>query len=112
MGVPDLFGSPEAVARWEKVHDVLVNRHRLSPKPGLIGLSRGALYCMAWAAAHPDKALAVYLDNGVCDFKSWPGGNPKGLGTGVGSGFASRPTRVRMAGWRTNVQRRRAEARN
>ena len=85
VGVPDLFGSPEAVARWEKVYDVLVNRHRLSPKPGLIGLSRGALYCMAWAAAHPDKTLAVYLDNGVCDFKSWPGGKPKGLGTGIGS---------------------------
>jgi alpha-beta hydrolase superfamily lysophospholipase len=29
--------------------------------------------------------LAVYLDNGVCDFKSWPGGKPKGLGTGFGS---------------------------
>ena len=85
VGVPDLFGSPEAVARWEKVYDVLVNRHQLSPKPGLIGLSRGALYCMAWAAAHPDRTLAVYLDNGVCDFKSWPGGKPKGLGTGVGS---------------------------
>src|ERR1700709_1995529 len=79
VGVPALFGSPEAVARWEKVYDVLVNRHRLSPKPGLIGLSRGALYCMAWAAAHPDKTLAVYLDNGVCDFKSWPGGKPQGL---------------------------------
>ncbi len=85
VGVPDLFGSPEAVVRWEKVYDVLVNRHKLSPKPGLIGLSRGALYCMAWAAAHPDKTLAVYLDNGVCDFRSWPGGKPKGLGDGVGS---------------------------
>ena len=40
---------------------------------------------MAWAAAHPEKTLAVYLDNGVCDFKSWPGGKPKGRGTGKGS---------------------------
>jgi pimeloyl-ACP methyl ester carboxylesterase len=85
MSVPDLFGSPRAVAHWEKLYDVLVNRHQLSPKPGLIGLSRGALYCMAWAAAHPDRTLAVYLDNGVCDFKSWPGGKPKGLGAGLGS---------------------------
>ena len=54
-------------------------------KPGLIGLSRGGLYCMNWAAAHPDKTLAVYLDNAVCDFKSWPGGRPKKLGTGTGS---------------------------
>ena len=85
MTVPDLFGSPRAVARWEKFYRVLVRDHGLSPRPGLIGLSRGALYCMAWAAAHPDETLAVYLDNGVCDFKSWPGGKPKGLGTGAGS---------------------------
>ncbi len=37
------------------------------------------------AGAHPDETLAVYLDNGVCDFKNWPGGKPKGLGTGAGS---------------------------
>ena len=82
IGVPDLFGSPKAMAHWEKFYDVLVKDHGLTPKPALIGLSRGALYCMAWAAAHPDKTLLVYLDNGVCDFKSWPGGKPKGLGTG------------------------------
>ena len=40
---------------------------------------------MNWAATHPDKTLAVYLDNAVCDFKSWPGGRPKGLGAGKGS---------------------------
>ena len=85
VAVPDQFGSPRAVARWEKVYDVLVEDHRLSPRPALIGLSRGALYCLAWAAAHPDRTLLVYLDNGVCDFRSWPGGKPKGLGTGKGS---------------------------
>lgn len=85
MGVPNLFGSPKAIAKWEKFHDYLVNEHELSAKPGFIGLSRGALYCMAWAAAHPEKTLAVYLDNGVCDFKSWPGGKQMGLGAGPGS---------------------------
>ena len=64
---------------------MLVEEHGLSPRPALIGLSRGALYCMSWAAAHPDETLAVYLDNGVCDFKSWPGGAPKGLGISAGS---------------------------
>ena len=85
MAVPGLFGSPKAIARWEKAYDVLVHQHGLHPKPGFIGLSRGALYCMNWAAAHPDRTLAVYLDNGVCDFKSWPGGQAKRLGTGAGS---------------------------
>jgi pimeloyl-ACP methyl ester carboxylesterase len=85
IGVPDQFGSPAAMRHWGKFYDVLVREHGLSPKPALIGLSRGALYCMAWAASHPDKTLLVYLDNGVCDFKSWPGGKPRGLGSGKGS---------------------------
>ena len=85
IGVPNQFGSAKAMKHWEKFYSVLVDGHALSPKPALIGLSRGALYCMAWAAIHPDKTLLVYLDNGVCDFKSWPGGKPKGLGSGQGS---------------------------
>ncbi len=85
LGVPDLFGSPKAIAKWEAFHKLLTTEHQLHPKPGLIGLSRGGLYCMNWAAAHPDRTLAVYLDNAVCDFKSWPGGQPLGLGTGKGS---------------------------
>jgi len=83
--VPDLFGSPKAIKQWEVFHDAMVKDYGLHAKPGLIGLSRGGLYCMNWAAAHPDKTLAVYRDNAVCDFKSWPGGMPKKLGTGKGS---------------------------
>ena len=85
LKAPDLFGSPKAVKKWEAFHEVMVKEYGLHPKPGLIGLSRGGLYCMNWAAAHPDKTLAVYLDNAVCDFKSWPGGQVKKLGTGKGS---------------------------
>lgn len=83
--VPDLFGAPKAMKHWEQFHETMVNEYGLHAKPGLIGLSRGGLYCMNWAAAHPDKTLAVYLDNAVCDFKSWPGGMPKKLGKGAGS---------------------------
>ena len=85
LKVPDLFGSPKAVAKWETFHAAMTADYGLHPKPGFIGLSRGGLYCMNWAAAHPDKTLAVYLDNAVCDFKSWPGGKLKKLGTGAGS---------------------------
>lgn len=83
--VPDLFGSPKAVKQWEVFHTAMTGEYGLHPKPGLIGLSRGGLYTLNWAAAHPDQTLAVYLDNAVCDFKSWPGGTPKKLGTGKGS---------------------------
>ncbi len=82
---PDLFGSPKALAKWETFYKAMTADFGLHPKPGFIGLSRGGLYCMNWAVAHPDQTLAVYLDNAVCDFKSWPGGKPKMLGTGAGS---------------------------
>lgn len=85
LRVPDLFGSPKAVKHWEAFHAAMVNEYGLHPRPGLVGLSRGGLYCLNWAASHPDRTLAVYLDNAVCDFKSWPGGAPKKLGTGKGS---------------------------
>jgi len=83
--VPDQFGSPRAMKKWETFYNSMVNDYGLHAKPGLIGLSRGGLYCMNWAAAHPEQTLAVYLDNAVCDFKSWPGGQFKHLGTGKGS---------------------------
>lgn len=80
LKVPDLFGSPKAVKHWEVFHAAMTKDYEMHQKPGLIGLSRGGLYCMNWAAAHPDKTLAVYLDNAVCDFKSWPGGARRKLG--------------------------------
>ena len=86
VSVPDLFGSPKAIKQWEKFHGAMTTEYGLHAKPGLIGLSRGGLYCMNWGGrAPPEKTLAVYLDNAVCDFKSWPGGKPKKLGTGAGS---------------------------
>ena len=88
LKVPDMFGSPKAVKQWERFYDAMVKDHGMHPKPGLIGLSRGGLYCMNWAATHPDQTLAVYLDNAVCDFKSWPGGALKKLGTSTGGSEA------------------------
>ena len=85
VSVPNLFGSPKAIAAWDKVYAELTGKYELAKKPGIIGLSRGGLYAMNWAAERPDKTLAVYLDNAVCDFKSWPGGQVKKLGTGKGS---------------------------
>ncbi|HEY1192441.1 MAG TPA: prolyl oligopeptidase family serine peptidase [Gemmata sp.] len=88
LKVPDLFGSPKAMKSWEAFYNAMVKEYGMNPKPGLIGLSRGGLYCMNWAAGHPDQTLAVYLDNAVCDFKSWPGGARKKLGASTGGSEA------------------------
>ena len=44
----------------------------------MIGLSRGGIYAMAWGTAHPDKTLAIDLDNAFVDPKTWPGRPRKG----------------------------------
>ena len=56
----------------------MTTRYGFSPKPALVGLSRGGLYCYNWATAHPTQVSCLYGDAPVCDFKSWPGAFGKG----------------------------------
>ncbi len=74
LAAPNTFGSPDTMYRWARLYDELTLRHGFSPKPVLLGMSRGGLYVYNWAAAHPDKVGLIYGDAPVCDVKSWPGG--------------------------------------
>jgi pimeloyl-ACP methyl ester carboxylesterase len=78
MGVPDMLGSPTAVAHWNQFYHELTIHYGFAPKAALVGLSRGGLYVYNWAIANPAHVACIYADAPVCDFKSWPGG----LGTG------------------------------
>lgn len=78
------FGSPAAMAMWEKVYNEMTGTRGLSARPAMLGISRGGLYVNAWARLHPDRVSVLYLDNGVCDVRSWPGGHEliaKGYGS-------------------------------
>jgi len=79
--VGGLFGSPKAVARWDKFYAYLTTQHGFSKKPALEGMSRGGLIIYNWAAANPTKVSCIYGDAPVCDFKSWPGGKGRGKGS-------------------------------
>jgi alpha-beta hydrolase superfamily lysophospholipase len=81
MSVPDLLGAPAAVEHWNAFYRVLTEKHGLSRRPALVGLSRGGLYCYNWAIANPDSVACIYGDAPVCDFKSWPGGKGAGKGS-------------------------------
>ncbi len=72
--VAGLFGAPPALKRWDAFY-ALATRRGLSRKPVLEGMSRGGLVIVNWASAHPGKVSAIYGDNPVCNFNSWPGGN-------------------------------------
>ena len=78
--VSDMYGAPQSVELMEKFHAHVVREFGLSPRAVLEGFSRGGLYAVNFAAAHPDKTAALYLDAPVLDLRSWPGGKGKGKG--------------------------------
>lgn len=71
--VSDLYGSPEAVERWNNLY-AFMRKGGLSEKVVLEGMSRGGLIVYNWAAVNPEKVAAIYADAPVLDPKSWPGG--------------------------------------
>ena len=73
-----LYGSPEAVNRWDKAYSYLTSKYGLSAKPTLEGFSRGGLLVYNWASVNPDKVSSIYADAPVCAIQSWPGGLGKG----------------------------------
>ena len=81
INVGNTFGCPDALKHWDVLYRELTEKHGLSRKPVLEGLSRGGLYCFNWAADNPQKVACILADNAVLDFKSWPGGKGKGKGS-------------------------------
>lgn len=80
MDVAEMFGSPRAVAHWDRFHELLVKEHGFAPRAALEGMSRGGLYIYNWAAANPGKVTCIYADAPVLDIRSWPGGKGRGPG--------------------------------
>lgn len=68
------FGSPKAVAVWNKFYSHLTKTYKLQAKVALHGHSRGGLFIYNWAKKNAEKVACIYGDAVVCDFKSWPGG--------------------------------------
>ncbi|BCU75357.1 alpha/beta hydrolase [Luteolibacter sp. LG18] len=80
LQINDMYGAPPAVALMDKFHDEVVKTHHLNNRVVLEGFSRGGLYAVNYAAAHPENTAGLYLDAPVLDIRSWPGG--KGTGKG------------------------------
>lgn len=79
--VSQLFGSPEAIQRWNNFYSWAREEFNLAPKVILEGMSRGGLVIYNWAIANPNKVALIYADNPVIDIRSWPGGKGKGKGS-------------------------------
>lgn len=77
--IDELYGAPESNRRFDALHAFLVSLG-FNSRCALAGFSRGGLDAFRWAAGNPGKVSSLYLDNPVCDFKSWPGGKGRGPG--------------------------------
>ena len=69
--VADLFGSPEAVKRWNAFYRHMA-KAGFSRKMALEGMSRGGLIIYNWAAKNTDKVACIYADAPVMDITQWP----------------------------------------
>jgi lysophospholipase L1-like esterase len=72
--VSNLYGSDQALDRWDKFYQLATEVACLSRKPILEGMSRGGLPVFFWASRNPRQVAAIYGDNAVCNTRSWPGG--------------------------------------
>lgn len=81
INMSNSFGCPRALEQMDAFYEHLRKTYTVHEKCTLVGMSRGGLYSLNWAARHPDRVACIYLDNAVCDFKSWPGGKGKGKGS-------------------------------
>ena len=75
MDAKDLYGGPKAMALFGEFYAHLVIHLGLAQRVVLEGFSRGGLYAFNFAAAHPTRVAALYLDAPVLDIRSWPGRN-------------------------------------
>lgn len=72
----EVRGSPASTAKFTGFYDAMVKRG-YSPKPILLGQSRGGMMTLAWAFRHPDKVKAWVGIYPVCNLASWPLKNSK-----------------------------------
>jgi pimeloyl-ACP methyl ester carboxylesterase len=79
--VSDMYGAPPAIALMAQFHAAVTRDYGLNVRAVLEGFSRGGLYAVNFAATHPDKTAALYLDAPVLDIRSWPGGKGQGKGS-------------------------------
>jgi len=75
MDAKNLYGAPKAMAWFGQFYAHLVVQFGLAPRVVLEGFSRGGLYAINFALAHPKRVAALYLDAPVLDIRSWPGRN-------------------------------------
>ena len=72
----EVRGAPGSTAKFSLFYEEMARRG-WSPKPILLGQSRGGMMMLAWAMRNPDKVRAFVGIYPVCNLASWPLKNSK-----------------------------------
>ncbi len=72
IDVGESYGSPAGRRLFTALHNEMQKRS-YSPKPILLGRSRGGLMTLSWAAENPDKVSGFVGIYPVCNLASYPG---------------------------------------
>lgn len=73
IDVGESYGSPEGRAKYTSLYRELVDKRNYSPKPVLLGRSRGGLMLLCWACENADKVGGFAGIYPVCNLASYPG---------------------------------------
>jgi len=70
----EVSGHPSGNKNISAAYNYVVNEHGFNKKVSMSSMSRGNLSLFRWATENPEKVASIYVDNGVCNLRSWPGG--------------------------------------
>lgn len=73
IDVGESYGSPAGRKLFTALHTEMSQSRGYSPRPVLLGRSRGGLMTLSWAAENPDKVAAFAGIYPVCNLASYPG---------------------------------------
>ncbi|MCO8121527.1 alpha-L-fucosidase [Stieleria sp. TO1_6] len=70
----DVHGHPKGNGAIDAAYELLTTEYGFSKQCSMASISRGTLSLFTWASVNPEKVSSIYVDNGVCNVDSWPGG--------------------------------------
>jgi dipeptidyl aminopeptidase/acylaminoacyl peptidase len=73
IDVGESYGSPRGRELFTSFYKLLVKERGFSPKPCLLGRSRGGLWVSSWACEHPDQVAGIAGIYPVFDLRTYPG---------------------------------------
>ena len=70
----DVSGHPRGNVAIDAAYKLLTEKYGFAKKLSMASMSRETLALFRWASANPEKVSSIYVDNGVCNVRSWPAG--------------------------------------